>query len=279
MKKKLKKDIPVGRTLEQLRNHYQVEKAIAARLKRAAKEERTVIYRQMYEELYSQVPDHPRLQRSTEGNSSRRENLNKLRLVENFIDKSKILVEFGPGDCSFLLTVCNRVQFAYGVDISDQRKCTALVPGNFELVIYDGYNLKMKESSADVVFSDQVIEHFHPEDTELHFQLVKKVLKPGGVYIFRTPHLFTGPHDVSGYFSDYPEGFHLREWTYLEIAQILKKSAYSKWWGYWCRKRTHLKLPFSYFIAAEHLMSIFPRRIIKPLSRLIVPGITVVAVK
>jgi hypothetical protein len=200
-------------------------------------------------------------------------------MIERFIDKSKILVEFGPGDCSFLLNVCNRVQFAYGVDVSDQRKRTELLPSNFELIIYDGYDLKMKKSSADVVFSDQVIEHFHPEDTELHFMLVMTLLKPGGVYIFRTPHRFTGPHDVSGYFSDDAEGLHLREWTYTEIAQVLKKSMYSSWWGYWCLKRIHVRLPYAYFTACERLLSNFPGRMRKTLSRVFIPTITVAVAK
>jgi SAM-dependent methyltransferase len=279
METNLKKRIPPNRTFEQLRNHYQVEKAIATRLKSANREERQVIYKQMYEELYSQVPDHPRLQRSNDRNSAKITNTSKLRLVERFVNKSTTLVEFGPGDCSFLLNVCKQVHLAYGVDISDQRKQIRSLPSNFQLVVYDGYSLGLKESSVDVVFSDQVIEHFHPEDTELHFALVSRLLKPGGLYIFRTPHRFTGPHDVSGYFSDEAEGFHLREWTYSEIAQILKKFLYSSWWGYWCLKGIHLKLPFAYFTAVERLLSSFPRRIRKPLSKTFVPTITIAALK
>ena len=33
------------------------------------------------------------------------------------------------------------------------------------------------------------------------------ILTAGGVYLIRTPHAFTGPHDVSKYFCDEPEGF------------------------------------------------------------------------
>ena len=73
------------------------------------------------------------------------------------------------------------------------------------------------EESLDIVFSDQLIEHFHPEETELHFRLVNRILKKGGKYIFRTPHALTGPHDISKYFCDEPEGFHLKEWTFSEL--------------------------------------------------------------
>lgn len=60
---KLKHPPPPGRTEEQLRNHYLVEKSIAERLKRANREERKRIYREMYDELFRKVPDHPRLTR------------------------------------------------------------------------------------------------------------------------------------------------------------------------------------------------------------------------
>ena len=43
-------------------------------------------------------------------------------------------------------------------------------------------------------------------DTELHFEIVHKILKPGGMYALRTPHRQSGPHDVSRWFADEPEG-------------------------------------------------------------------------
>ena len=55
------------------------------------------------------------------------------------------------------------------------------MPNNLKLTIYDGYNLELQESSVDVVFSDQLIEHLDPEDVRLHFALVKRILKPQGI--------------------------------------------------------------------------------------------------
>jgi SAM-dependent methyltransferase len=279
MKIKLKNPPSDGRTFEQIRNHYEVEKAIAARLKEATKEERKIIYRTMYDELLRRVPDHPRLRRPKGDTFVKTANIKKLRLVEKFLNKSTTFVEFGPGDCSFVTSICDRVRIAYGVDISDQRTQGYNLAANFELIIYDGYDLALEEASADIVFSDQLIEHFHQEDVELHFQLVRKILKPQGVYVFRTPHRFTGPHDVSGYFSDVPEGFHLREWTYFEIADLLKDSKYLSWWGYWCSKALCIKVPFGWLITIERLFNIFPKRLRKPLSRLVLPSVIVVAVK
>ncbi len=268
-----------GRTFEQIRNHYEVEKAIATRLKKATSEERKIIYQTMYDELFKQVPDHPRLKRREDTKMTARVNRAQLKLIKRFLNKSAVFVEFGPGDCRFAMDICNHVRFVYGVDISDQKGQFGNVPENFKLIIYDGYELEMQESSADVVFSDQLIEHLHPDDTELHFQLVRKILKPQGVYIFKTPHSFSGPHDVSRYFSDKPEGFHLKEWTYSEIVKVLKNSKYSSWSGCWHAKGIRIKLPCACFIIIEYILNILPKRLRKITSRYFLPGITMVAVR
>ncbi|MCJ7645877.1 class I SAM-dependent methyltransferase [bacterium] len=277
---KLKKKLPSDRTFQQIKNHYEVEKAIAIRLKKATREERKIIYRTMYDELFKQVPDHPILKSQENLKMSALVNQNKLRLVEKFINNSTVFVEFGPGDCRFALSICNRVRFVYGVDISDQRGQFENVPDNFKLIIYDGYDLQMQENSTDVVFSDQLIEHLHPEDTELHFQLVRKILRPQGVYVFRTPHRFSGPHDVSRYFSDEAEGFHLKEWTYSEIVKILKRLKYSSWSGYKYTKRNLIKKPFAYFIIIERILNILPKQLRKIFSRYFLSRyITMVVIK
>jgi len=277
---KLKKKLPKDRTFEQIRNHYEVEKAIATRLKKATREERRIIYRMMYDELFRQVPDHPRLKQREEPRLTAIANQNKLRLIERFINKSTVFVEFGPGDCRFAMSLCNRVRRVYGVDISDQRGQFGNVPDNFDLIIYDGYNLPMEGNSTDVVFSDQLIEHLHPEDTEFHFQQVRNILRPQGVYVFRTPHRFSGPHDVSRYFSDEPEGFHLKEWTFGQIAEILRQLKYSSWSGYKYTKRKLVKKPFVYFIIIEYVLGILPKRLRKIFSRrLFSRYITMVAIR
>jgi len=264
---KLKKRLPRDRTFEQTRNHYEVEKAIATRLKKATREERKIIYQTMYDELFKQVPDHPRLKCRENPKLTALVNRNKLKLVEKFINKSTVFVEFAPGDCRFAMSLCDRVRSVYGVDISDQRGQFDNVPDNFKLIIYDGYDLQMQENSTDVVFSDQLIEHLHPEDTELHFQLVRKILRPQGVYVFRTPHRFSGPHDVSRYFSDEAEGFHLKEWTYSEIVKILKRLKYSSWSGYKYTKRNLIKKPFAYLIIIGYILNILPKRLRRIMSR------------
>jgi cyclopropane fatty-acyl-phospholipid synthase-like methyltransferase len=84
----------------------------------------------------------------------------------------------------------------------------------------DGVNLAQFEPSNyyDLVVSDQVIEHFHPDDLQKHFQNAYSILKENGRYIFSTPHCHTGPHDVSFVFKyDDSAGMHLKEYTYHEL--------------------------------------------------------------
>ncbi|OUL37164.1 SAM-dependent methyltransferase [Nostoc sp. T09] len=88
----------------------------------------------------------------------------------------------------------------------------------------DGIHLDSFEPAEfyDVVLSNQVIEHFHPDDLNTHFKSAHIILNQSGRYIFTTPHCHTGPHDVSLVFKyDNPQGMHLKEYTYLELAESL----------------------------------------------------------
>ena len=275
---KLKKRLPGNRTLEQITNHYEVEKAIANRLRQATREERKSIYRTMYDELFVKVPDHPRLTRRENPNQTKRANKQKFRLVRKFINKETAFVEFAPGDCRFAKFMCPCVKSVYGIDISDQKGAIGDMPDNFCLKIYDGFDLSLPDNTADVVFSDQLLEHLHPEDTEAHFRLVQRILKPGGVYVFRTPHRYTGPRDISKYFSDEAEGFHLKEWTYAEMEQALNKNGFSSWSGYWFPRVILLKMPKSYFRFIEYIFNGLPARIRRYVSMIFVPNVTIVAV-
>lgn len=278
----LRRPLPAGRTLEQLKNHYLVEKAIAQKLMRSTRDERKKIYATMYDELFARVPDHPRLSRRADSGATSTENGVKLDLVGRFLDKSKVFLEYAPGDCRFAIDVATRVKHAYGLDISDQRRPGEQTPDNFELVIYDGYQLDaIPDGSVDVIFSDQLIEHFHPDDTRLHFELAHRLLKDGGIYVFRTPHILKGPHDVSMYFSDVPECFHLKEWTYREIRKLLLEIGYSAFrsWQYRYRTGTAYRLPYAYFAVVEAVLSPFPRRRIRRLAQFLLPQLYGVAVK
>lgn len=270
--------LPPNRTIEQLRNHYEIEKVIASRLKLANRSERQVIYSTMYDELFEKVPDHSRLQQREDPARTAEAIRSKLQFVGPFLDASMAVVEFAPGDCRFAAELCGRVKTVVGIDISDQSG-DLVKPDNFDLIVYDGYNLEMEWGVTDIVFSDQLLEHFHPEDTELHFELVKRILKPGGRYVLRTPHRHSGPHDVSRWFSDEPEGFHLKEWTYSEFGDLVGRVGYSSWTGYRLLKGHLIKLPFWTFRLAESVLGALPSGIRKSIANRLFDNINMVVVK
>jgi SAM-dependent methyltransferase len=277
---KLKHPLPPGRTYEQILNHYQVEKEIAARLMSASREERKKIYAGMYDELFAKVPDHSRLTRRQDEAETRRANRSKFALVRRFVNPSIIFAEFAPGDCRFVMEVAPKVRQAFGIDISDQRNPDDPTLPNFRLIIYDGYNLdEVHDESIDVLFSDQLVEHFHPEDTSLHFQVACRILKTGGRYIFRTPHLFAGPHDISKYFSDTPQGFHLKEWTYTELRPVLQQAGFTKISSHMLLKHRMVPVPFAYFAAWEKILDRLPHAKIRRLAGILIREIIIIAVK
>jgi SAM-dependent methyltransferase len=276
-----RKELPVGdRTYAQLRNHYEVEKALAVRLKNTeSRQERQRLYSCMYGELFARVPDHPRLKVRDNPEATRFLNASRLKLIRQFIHSNATFVEFGAGDCRFVLSMSERVRFAYGVDIADQMGDSRHRADNFKLIVYNGFELDIPKDSVDIVFSDQLIEHLHPDDTEFHFRLVKSILRQGGVYVFRTPHRFRGPQDISRYFVEVAEGFHLKEWTYSEIAEVLDNVGFSGWWGHWQAKSVTVRLPAEYFIAIEGMLGRFSRQWKRFLGLWCCPSICMVAIK
>lgn len=84
------------------------------------------------------------------------------------------------------------------------------------------------ESSYDVVLSDQVVEHIHPEDAERHFRGALAILKSGGRYIFRTPYSLSGPWDITRVMGGQePAGLHLREYNHRDIVPLLKQAGFT----------------------------------------------------
>jgi hypothetical protein len=84
---------------------------------------------------------------------------------------------------------------------------------------------------------------------------------------------------VSKYFSDDPQGFHLKEWTYSELKQLLQALDFSQVSAIWQLRGNQLRLPYLYFQVCEQLLTALPRRLKHVLARLLVPSVCVVAIK
>ncbi|MGC8744460.1 MAG: class I SAM-dependent methyltransferase [Verrucomicrobiia bacterium] len=217
-----------NRTPERLRHHYEVERELANKLRNSTRKERTELYKTLYDELFKRVPDHPRLTRREAPESLAWAVEARLSILKPLLNEKHTFLEFAPGDCRLAIEVAKYVKQVYAVDISDQSGNLQDKPQNFKLIVYDGYNLDLPQESVDIAFSYQFLEHIHPEDVDLHLKLAFKILKKNGAYLLSTPHAFSGPHDISVYFSDIPQGFHLKEWTYSELFTAAKNAGFNK---------------------------------------------------
>jgi SAM-dependent methyltransferase len=267
------------RSPERLRHHYEVERALGDRMRASTREERTELFSRLYDQLFERVPDHPRLVRRETLEESRRSVEARMAILAAQLGPEKTLLEFAPGDCRLAYEACKHVERVIGVDISDQRASGDEVPPNFDLVVYDGYHLDLAAGSADVAFSYQFLEHLHPDDVPLHFEMAHRLLKPGGCYIFDTPHAFSGPHDISRHFSDTPQGFHLKEWTYREMFSTLKEAGFSRCFTFRQRKARMSPAFNSLTLALEGGVGCLPHSMTRALRNRLFLGVTMIAIR
>ncbi|WKN44357.1 methyltransferase domain-containing protein [Tunicatimonas pelagia] len=267
------------RTKKQIRNHYEVERALADKLRKSNREERKALFRVMYDELFEKVPDHPRLTKRSDPEVTRKRNKNKIKMMRGLLNRQTVFAEFAPGDCEFCFYVANQVQRVYGMDISDQADPQRTRPQNFELIVYDGYELNMPPNTIDVLFSDQFIEHLHPEDVPEHYALAHHLLVPGGKYSFRYPHIYRGPKDISRFFTDTPTGFHLNESTFTATVEQLKKVDFSHYQCYWFLNGIRIPLPFWIFRTTERLFKNVTARLRRRIAPYLFPTVHIVATK
>ena len=264
------------RSLEQLRRHYEVERELARRLLNSTREQRTELFKTLYVELFARVPDHPRLVRRDTAEVNRQAVASRMALLRGHLAGVESFLEFAPGDCTLSFAVCGQVKSVCGVDISDQTGGMHNVPENFRLIVYDGYRLELPDNSVDLAFSCQFLEHLHPDDVEPHFEIIKRVLKPGGAYIFSTPHRFSGPHDISAHFSDTPEGFHFKEWTYREMYGLVRRLGFAEGYTYRFGKARCSGLANQLTFALETVGDWLPRKLQKRLFRRLFEGVTMI---
>lgn len=266
------------RSPERLRHHFDVERVLAQKMRQSTRAERTELFKTLYTELFERVPDHPRLTRRDTPESSRRKVQSQLRLLRFFLKPSTVFLEFAPGDCRLASAVASEVQKVIGVDISDQRSSTDTQLKNLDLIVYDGYELAVPDATAEVVFSYQFLEHLHPDDVDAHFQLARRVLKKGGVYVLDTPHRFSGPHDISRHFGNELVCFHFKEWTYREMREILQRNGFTKTQAYrFGQPLTHPVLNLLHDLA-ESMIGLLPRKLRQKVSARLFPSVTIAAI-
>src|SRR5215210_8330031 len=84
-----------NRTIGQLREHYEVEKELALKLRYATRQERRHLYSSLYDELYRRVPHHPQVTTKTSPKWTAYHVSRQMRFLRRFLDKGTTFLEVG----------------------------------------------------------------------------------------------------------------------------------------------------------------------------------------
>lgn len=258
-----------SRSQERVLAHYLIEKALAARLREASREQRRYLYRELYDELFRRVPDHSQLHNKALG-EVRERYWRELALVHSLLPADGVFLELGAGDCQFAVEVARRARHVYALDVSTEIVSATASVSNFELVLSDGSDVPVPPGSVDLAYSNQLIEHLHPADVRAQLRAIRAALRAGGRYVCLTPHRYSGPHDISRGFDDVASGFHLHEYTSVELCALLREAGYTEVRQLIGAKGRYLPVWPALAAALESLLAPLPPRVRRGLSDL--PG-------
>jgi len=226
-------DRPPPRTPAQLEEHFRVERELADRLRSSPTPERLSLYRDVYDELYRRVPHHPQLTWKRSETFQRHLVDQQEQLLAPWVGPDSVFLELGPGDCGVTLRMAGRVAQVVAVDVSEEVTRLRDAPANVDLRLTDGCEVPVEPGSVDVAYSNQLMEHLHPEDAHRQLANVFAALKPGGVYVCLTPNRWTGPHDVTRHFGPVARGLHLREYASGDLRRLFAQVGFAdlRWYG------------------------------------------------
>lgn len=244
------------RNLDELRCHYELEKGLAAQLKQASREARRQLYAQLYDELYRQVPHLAQHSRDTIPGYL----AFQLRALKRYLTPDTVFLELGAGNLALSFAVAAQTKRVYAVDVSDEftRSLHRSPSHNMRLVLSDGTSIPVPAQTVTLAYSNQLMEHLHPDDAQDQLRNIFAALAPGGRYVCFTPHRSNGPHDISRYFDDVATGFHLKEYTNRELANLFRSVGFRQIQTFIGLRGWHLVCPLWISTLTETLIGIVP---------------------
>ena len=254
-----------------IEHHYRVEKELAARLREAPPESRLSLYNEVYSERLERIPHHPLIERAADPVAQASATRARMGLLDPWLCERTVVLEIGPGDCAVARAVSARVRRVYAVDVSDGLVSDEPLPENVELIISDGVSIPVPAGSVDVAYSDQVMEHLHPDDAEEQLRGVYRALAVGGRYLCITPNRLSGPWDVSRGFDEAATGLHLREYSIGELCEVLRSAGFQvRVFGSWGARRLTPEFSPQAVVSAERFIERLPRRVRRRLAHFLV---------
>jgi SAM-dependent methyltransferase len=246
-------------TSKQVWDHFEVERELRQRMLAASAADRPEVIQRAYDELFERVPWHPAL---TEASGAEAPDLVKrqAQILKWMGPPPARILEIGCGMGEFALGASRQGYDCVGIDVSEERirRLQALESPTLRFVRVDGRpQLPFGDGSFDFAVSMQLLEHLHPGDVPLHAREVARVLRRGGSYLVETPNRLTGPHDVSRFFTESAQGFHLKEYRVSELARLFLSHGFDRvdvvrWRAY--------RLSAARAIWLERMWSVIPKR-------------------
>jgi SAM-dependent methyltransferase len=206
-----------------------------------------------------------------------------LKMLRPYINSKTVFLEIGPGNCIFAFGMAPFVAQFYAVDVSAEVTKNSNPPANFKLVISDGTDIPVAPASIDFAYSNQLMEHLHPDDATEQLKNIFRALKPNGKYFCRTPNRLSGPHDISGFFDNEATGFHLKEYTVSDLTKLLRSIGFRKFQVIIGAHGMFITLSCWPIILLEKILSSLPIAVGRPIGRFapfrLILGIKLLAIK
>jgi hypothetical protein len=108
-----------------------------------------------------------------------------LAFLESRFTPRTVFMDIGAPDCGFALRAARCVERVYAVDVSGHFIQTLSPPLNLRLVLCDGVRIPVPSASVELAWGGEFMEHLHPDDLDEHLKSVRRILAPGGEYLFR----------------------------------------------------------------------------------------------
>lgn len=211
--------------LAQVRAHEALERELTDQLLCSTPDTRWETFERAYTRLYSELPWLNATHLDTAADA-------RTRSWRFLVPPWAKVYEIGSGQARLLRFLRSMGAECVATEITRERgERHAAATDGLTWRHSDGIHLTRFESkgSYDCVISTQVIEHMHPDDVLTHLKEARELLKPGGRYLFDTPHPSCGPHDLSHVFNlERACYMHLREYTWLEMRNMLRAAGYSR---------------------------------------------------
>ncbi|MDX2140727.1 MAG: class I SAM-dependent methyltransferase [Chloroflexota bacterium] len=213
-------------TQEMVALHVETETGYRDRLLRTTTEERTRVFEECYTDLYRRFP-------------WLNDSYESIDRTPDYIAWGQVIgappqsvYEIGSGDAGLARHLFSLGHHVTATEITEERgrvfgpdiaRLTWKATDGVHLTRYAG------QGSFDVVISNQVIEHLHPDDVYTHLREAHMILKPNGRYVMSTPHRHVGPSDIGRVIGvDNLVGMHLKEYSYAEVETLAHNAGFGR---------------------------------------------------